>query len=102
MYDVDDERYLNPDNKLYSNLLSENGYLEDRVQELETDYEELEGEYKELEDDYEELKLEYQEVYEKYILLKKKEIDIHKMIQLKFENEKLLQENNDLKKNTIH
>lgn len=28
MYDVDDEAYLNPDNKSYWDLLSENGYFE--------------------------------------------------------------------------
>ena len=57
MYDVDDERYLNPDNKSYMDLLSENEYLEDKVQEIEKDYEELDWKYNELEDDYEDLKL---------------------------------------------
>ena len=101
MYDVDDERYLNPDNKSYMDLLSENEYLEDKVQEIEKDYEELDWKYNELEDDYEDLKLEYQEIYEKYVSLKekekKKDTDIHEMIQLKFENRELLQENNNLK-----
>lgn len=90
MYDVDDERYLNPDNKSYRDLLSENGYLEDKVQDLEEYYEELEDKYnelKEVEDAYIALESKYNE-------LKKQEI---KMIQLSFDNKILEQENKDLK-----
>ena len=49
MYDVDDERYLNPDNKSYRDLLSDNRYLEDRLQELE----DIKDEYDVLKEDYE-------------------------------------------------
>lgn len=94
MYDVDDERYLNPDNRSYRDVLSENGYLEDRVQELKEEYEELEGKYNELKEDYEELEDEYIALESKYNELKKQEI---KMIQLSFDNKVIKQENKDLK-----
>ena len=94
MYDVDDERYLNPDNKSYRDLLSENGYLEDKVQDLEEYYEELEDKYNELKEDYEELEDSYIALESKYNELKKQEI---KMIQLSFDNKILEQENKDLK-----
>lgn len=108
MYDVDDERYLNPDNKSYRDLLSdnryledrlqeleeENGYLEDKIQDLEEYYEELEDKYNELKEDYEELESAYIALESKYNELKKQEI---KMIQLSFDNKTLEQENKDLK-----
>ena len=94
MYDVDDERYLNPDNKSYMDLLSENGYLEDKVQELEEEYDELEDKYCKLKDLYEELEDECISLEFKYNELKKQEI---KMIQLSFDNKTLEQENKDLK-----
>lgn len=56
MYDVDDERYLNPDIRSYRDVLIENGYWEDRVQELEEEYKELEDAYIALEKKYNELK----------------------------------------------
>ena len=71
MYDIDDERYLNPDNKSYRDLLSENGYLEDEVQDLEEYYEELEDKYNELKEDYEELESTYIALEFKYNELKK-------------------------------
>lgn len=71
MYDVDDERYLNPDNKSYIDLLSENGYLEDKVQELEEEYDELEDKYCKLKDLYEELEDECISLEYKYNELKK-------------------------------
>lgn len=85
MYDIDDERYLNPDNKSYRDLLSENGYLEDEVQDLEEYYEELEDKYNELKEDYEELESTYIALEFKYNELKKQEI---KIIQLSFDNKK--------------
>lgn len=94
MYDVDDERYLNPDIRSYRDVLIENGYWEDRVQELEEEYEELEGKYNELKEDYEELEDEYIALESKYNELKKQEI---KMIQLAFDNKVIKQENKDLK-----
>lgn len=94
MYDVDDERYLNPDNKSYRDLLSENGYLEDKVQELENDYNELEDRYYKLRDLYEELEDECISLEYKYASLKERE---SKMIQLIFDNKTLEQENKDLK-----
>lgn len=94
MYDVDDERYLNPDNKSYIDLLSENGYLEDKVQELENDYNELEDRYYKLRDLYEELEDECISLEYKCASLKERE---SKMIQLIFDNKTLEQENKDLK-----
>ena len=55
MYDVDDERYLNPDNKSYRDLLSDNLYLEEKLQKLEEEYDELEDRYYKLKDLYKEL-----------------------------------------------
>ena len=94
MYDVDDERYLNPDNKSYRDLLSENGYLEDEVQDLEEYYEELEDKYNELKEDCEELESAYIALEFKYNELKKQETN---MIQLLFDNRTLEKENKDLK-----
>ena len=94
MYDVDDERYLNPDNKSYMDLLSENGYLEDKVQELENDYNELEDRYYKLRDLYEELEDECISLEYKCASLKERE---SKIIQLIFDNKTLEQENKDLK-----
>ena len=94
MYDVDDERYLNPDNKSYRDLLSDNRHLENKVQELEDDYDELEDKYCKLKDLYEELDDEFVSLEYKYNALKNQE---SKMIQLIFDNKTLEQENKDLK-----
>lgn len=94
MYDVDDERYLNPDNKSYRDLLSDNLYLEDRLQELEDDYEELKCYNEKLQDYCNELENDYNKLESKYDSLKSQET---KMIQLLFDNRTLEKENKKLK-----
>ena len=90
MYDVDDQRYLNPDNKSYRDLLSDNLYLEEKAQELD----DIKEEHDILKEDYEELEDAYIALESKYNELKKQEI---KMIQLAFDNKALEQEKKDLK-----
>ena len=94
MYDVDDERYLNPDNKSYRDLLSDNLYLEEKLQELEEEYDELEDRYYKLKDIYKELEDECISLKYKYASFKERE---SKMIQLIFDNKTLEQENKELK-----
>lgn len=90
MYDVDDERYLNPDNKSYMDLLSDNLYLEEKVQELD----DIKEEHDILKEDYEELEDAYIALEKKYNALKKNETQ---MIQLLFDNRTLEKENKELK-----